>query len=265
MPGSSQVHNLSITAALNSGAFNILDVMRRTYTWVFSHWANAPLKPLAARWTRGLVSPTSYRASENRLRLSGSTADPDEFDDTVIAHEFMHYVYDELVGSLPAVSHSGSTRVAPGVAFTEGLATALGQQALGTSVYIDKTQNNTHVAKTPIESNATAIFANTSDGTQTGDLSEYLVAMLVWDLFDPANEAHDKISAEQATADTILQHLKQRSSRAAPGLDLVDLLDGWRCAVNGAQSGGFAIDSNLTPLLQERSFTYDLTPTPACP
>ncbi|MEO8177739.1 MAG: hypothetical protein ABI895_02795 [Deltaproteobacteria bacterium] len=128
-----------------------------------------------------------------------------------------------------------------------------------------RTRDNTHVAKTPIESNATAIFANTSDGTQTGDLSEYLVAMLVWDLFDPANEAHDKISAEQDTADTILQHSKQRSSRAAPGLDLVDLLDGWRCTVNGALSGGFAIDSNLTPLLQERSFTYDLTPNPACP
>jgi hypothetical protein len=262
------VHNLSISPANNSGAFNILDNMRKAYDWVFSHWAAAPLAPLAARWTRGASSPSSYSRTQNRFRLSGSPADPDEFDDSVIIHEFMHYVYDQIVTQIPpGGSHSGTARVPAGQAFSEGLSTALAQHVLDDPVYVDKTVSNTSVGKTNIETNANPVFQDHRPASMTGNVSEYLVAMLVWDLMDAANanEATDRIQEPSLTAKTFLFDLKPRVSRGAPSLDLVDFFDGWRCTSPQVASGTFPFDTDMRALAQERLFRYDFIPTPACP
>ena len=261
-PGTSQQHNFAISPMDDSGAFNILDGFRRGYDWVFAHWAHAPLGPTVARWTRGAMSGTNYDPVKKRIAFGGHASDPDEFDDSVIMHEFMHYVYDQLVGvRTPGGSHSGNRRVAPGLAFSEGLATAFGQAVLGYEEYSDKFNNNTRATRTLLDENTSPAFRKTHDGTITGNVSEYLVAMVVWDMVDGANEPHDLLSAEQLSADAVYRNLPSRTNRGARHFDLVDLLDAFRCETGRS----FPLDADLSSILTERDFPYDFKPDISCP
>ena len=101
-------------------------------------------------------------------------------------------------------------------------------------------------------------ISGTSDGTQTGDVDEFLVSMLVYDIFDSnaASETHDKFTTDAQRrfgADVLFNHASGMSfgDRGGNGVDLVDFIDRFRSMSSNA------MDNELVCLTKERAFNYD--------
>lgn len=113
--------------------------------------------------------------------------DTDEFDQSVIAHEFGHYFEDRFSRSDSiGGDHGGAGDLLDlRVAFGEGWGNAFSSMVRGDAVYRDS-QNGM----------ASEFFFNveTDDQNDEGWFSEASVQEILWDLFDPANEPGDTVA-----------------------------------------------------------------------
>ena len=260
---------VDVTVALEkSGAFNIVDNMRRSYDWIMSKLSVNDAKriqPLKARWTRGKDTPKPGRSYYNlagTIFIGALDKDQGEFDDSVICHEFMHHVGHCL--GLPAVGgyHTFNGRTTPALAFSEGAATALGQQVLGDPTYRDV--NGDVEASVDLETPLLNLVLSTqgtdtgTTGGMTGNLSEFLVSEVLWDLMDPVGGLLDPADRFDSTYKETLGSiadflpLTNRVDRGAAGVDLVDFLDGWRCR----RPNLLGDYTDLKVLLDDRMFPY---------
>lgn len=154
----------------------------------------------------------------------------------------------------------------PRLAWSEGAATGLGQIALGHSRYVDsRTGGITGYdieTGTSVSGGTPAGFAqDTSNHQQDGEVSEYLIAMVLWDLDDPANEAHDPFNQERRLMQQSLFEVlpAKPSDRGVWFSDFVDFLDGCRCRIDPTNPA--KRDADLRTLLNERKFPYDFATT----
>jgi hypothetical protein len=274
---------ISIGVDENAGAFNILDKLRRGFSWVSGHFSAVDatkVRPVRSRWDIGRDTPdnqSTYYLNDN-IYVDGLTDSRDEFDDPVVAHEFMHHVANCIVDdNAPGGEHQFHLPANPALAWNEGIATAFGQQALGYPIYWD--QNNTWVAAINLEyrsqfsayDNVHGVDVGTYKakklgGTMADNVSEILVAAVLWDLMDPMGDPLDSQDAFDATFPQTLGSIagylpsKTRSDRGASGIDLVDFLDGWRCRWPTLTYQ----DTKLHSLLDERQFPYDYPTSVKC-
>ena len=104
----------------------------------------------------------------------------------MILHELAHYiVYTYGVDDSPGGPHSGQ-RVSPVIAWSEGLATFLASVLLESPVQLDLRDGEVHAI------DLEALDAPGTEGDEVdGRLSEYLVAGLLWDLFDTPDTDDD--------------------------------------------------------------------------
>jgi hypothetical protein len=195
-------HVLNLRAATRdgynrAGAFAVLDTLLKLAEGVQAASAE-PLGSLTVYWpslgSATYVGPN--RSDPTMFLLGGSTkgndltGDHDEFDEAVIAHEFVHFLM--LTKSRDASwggPHNGEALV-PLAAYSEGLPTALGNLLLGTRDYID-------TAGVPPKNTEQRYFLDCENpsfvpgvpGTGvSGYASEFAVMAVVWDLLDgPAN------------------------------------------------------------------------------
>jgi hypothetical protein len=116
-----------------------------------------------------------------------AVGDTDEFDQSVIAHEFGHY-FEDLFSRSDSIGgdHGGAGDLLDlRVAFGEGWGNAFSSMARGDAVYRDSQQGM----------NAEFAFSvETDDPTDEGWFSEASVQEILWDLFDPANEPGDTVA-----------------------------------------------------------------------
>jgi hypothetical protein len=181
--------------------FAILDVM---YT---SHKAVQAVKPdiefpaLRVGWsvnnvsgggdiTQGLISTSSYDGLDLILILGDSDNDTDEYDISVIAHEWGHYYASKFSRDDQRVSAGRSTSIPVDhrLAYSEGLATALSGLNLGISTYTDSGgsgQNQTYVA--------VDLELNTAPGL-SGWFNEDAVTSVIYDLIDNNDDDNDSLS-----------------------------------------------------------------------
>jgi len=116
--------------------------------------------------------------------------DTDEFDQSVIAHEFGHYVEDKF-GRSDSVGggHGDDLPLDLRVAFGEGWGDAFSGMVLGNSVYRDSQQG----VQTDFSFDLEADLDAGGGGTE-GWFSEFSVGEILWDLFDSTNESGDTVS-----------------------------------------------------------------------
>lgn len=131
---------------------------------------------------------TPPRSNADGIYILGDFAigDTDEFDESVIAHEFGHYIEDRF-GRSDSIGgeHGGSeTPLDLRVAFGEGWGNAFSSMARGDPLYRDSQQG----VNTDFQ-----IDMETDDTLNEGWFSEASVEEILWDLFDPANEPGDTI------------------------------------------------------------------------
>jgi hypothetical protein len=118
--------------------------------------------------------------------FAGGAGDTDEFDQSVIAHEFGHYLEDRF-GRSDSLGgeHGNDVPLDPRVAFGEGFGNAFSGMALGDPVYRDSQQGVQAAFGIDMETD------DAGAGVTEGWFSELSVGEILWDLFDPANEAGD--------------------------------------------------------------------------
>jgi len=213
--------------------------------------------PLTYRWRPQTAEDcgTCYREGPRPyIALSGRVSDPDEWDRTVILHELGHYIatvygQDDSAGG----PHDGR-RATPTLAWSEGFAIFIAGVLGGDPTQLDYKVSTVRVFDLEV-ADAEAAFG-TEDDQFYGDVSEHLVAAVLWDLYD------DPIEDDEAFAlplDVILAPMfaaDSRPDRGAEGYDFVDYLDGLVC---GSPSSVTAVDA----LLSLRRFPY--ASPEACP
>ena len=113
-----------------------------------------------------------------------AVGDTDEFDESVLAHEFGHYVEDRF-GRSDSIGgeHGGSDSLLDlRVAFGEGWGNAFSSMVRNDPIYRDSFAGVTDDFQVDMESD---------DPNNEGWFSEASVEEILWDLFDPANDPSD--------------------------------------------------------------------------
>jgi hypothetical protein len=201
-----------------AGAFAILDTVRR-----LREASGLTLGELDVFWLQGEsygsgilkvadtnTTQTKTKGPNGRPAIflrGGDPQDPantdhDEFDETVIAHEWASFLQlmqsrDNNFGG----AHAGEDLL-PTTAYSEGVVTAIGCALLGTSVYRD-------TIGFPVPGGATSVQfefdceSGLLPGTGQGYGGEFPVTRVVWDLLDggvgwPADADADPVAIDQA-------------------------------------------------------------------
>lgn len=251
-------------------AFNIFDMgvvggalIRR------AHGQNPP--NVMWEWTRGQqgscgANVSCYNSSTGLISVLSIPTDPDEYDDLVLLHEYGHFWQDNFSARGIGGAHSSRNQINPRLAWGEGTATFFGNLAKGTSLYLDTNSTGLGIRR-DIESLSDIIPLGTSDDTQTGNLSELVVASILWDLTDTTNEAMDTLSSASSSHTRVFNALSYVRSdsfvdRGVAGVDLVDFLDGWFCLGNGNE--GNATTGVRGIVIGLHDFNYDFADVESC-
>lgn len=240
-----------------AGAFHIVESARRALSAAAEILDVSGAAPVVIRWRPGEAAACGTCFSPGArpfIELGGLPRDPDEWDDSVIAHEIGHYVAHEFaVDDSPGGAHDGSP-VDPRLAWSEGFAHFYAAWSAEDPALLDL--KATGVSVTDLEQMALAVAYGSVDGTLSGDLSEWLVGALLWDLHDEGEEPADEDAVSVGPSAILLSAVERlpglASDRGGPGVDLADHLDALICA--GASTEGWA------PLIAARRWPYSPMP-----
>lgn len=234
-----------------SGAFNILAAIRQANRVIERLDPTITLaRPrLTVYWSPRSTEGAFYRSERNAIYLRGvRTEDSDEFDDSVILHEYGHHIMkrfsrDDGIGG----QHNLGERLDPRVAWSEGAATYFGQAILGHSQYID--------TLSPGKGWGMDIDENIAEwDTTPGYWSEGTVASALWDMQADTGWEGDYLGLGFAPVWRVLRdHLPQQS--------FVYLLT----AADGLIGRNSVLNAGVTGILGQRQIEYRhgvVPPTP---
>lgn len=209
-----------------SEGFNVFDMLVMGLDYARTAFAVAAPKPLTATWVRGATDGTYYWDSLDGMFLLGEVSDDDGYDDTVILHEMGHYIEDNFGRSdSPGGGHDGSP-TDPRLAWSEGFATYWNMAVRGLPLYMDSNAGGgwSFNAETSLTTAAAA-------GSMTQEVSEDMVAEILWDVSDRPMPDDDTMLAGTETQVLTVEHIfatsPQCCNRGRTGMELVDWLDGW--------------------------------------
>jgi hypothetical protein len=176
-----------------NGPFSILDVVYTAVTKVLGADANTTFPGLNIKWTSTSTTGSFFTTSSSTcgsgvtnciVLLGNRSADSDEFDRHVIAHEFTHYLESALSRSDSiGGSHSTNDTLEPRIAYGEGLGNAMGAIFLDNSLYTDTTA-----------SGGFNINMETGTHTNVGFFAEASVHSVIWDLYDSVSDTKNSQS-----------------------------------------------------------------------
>ena len=132
--------DLEISKAQQAGALNIFDVgvTAWQHAWVNTGRVMPEVKFLWTAGAKPLGKNSSFATRDGKIYLLGDAADPDEYDDVIIGHEYGHFVHNSISKSdSPGGQHYLNVRIVPTLAFGEGWATFFGVTANNPNSAID--------------------------------------------------------------------------------------------------------------------------------
>ena len=183
-----------------SGAFNILEQIQRANDFVRASDPQFLPFPFTIFWSErnqkqfgplspkdGLIGTTSFSLANSTAYILGDrNTDSDEYDDSVLIHEYAHmlaakFSRDDSIGG----AHRLGDNLDPRVAWSEGWANFFSAAVRNDSVYRDSSgPGGSYVLRFDLEDNY-------PPGSWTGYGSETSVQALLWDFYDDKNEAGD--------------------------------------------------------------------------
>lgn len=264
------VQDIDISVGLNAGAFNVFDVLQRGYDLV-RRMTGQDLGELIAFWATGTDTTDTFYCSKllydegdctdlSTVSVQGKDTDRDEYDDMVILRELFRFAVDRLSKHDHPGGTVNGTRDLPARSWMEGLATFFANDVLSTRFFVDSRPSGVYLVS-DLEGAESPFAYKTSDDSMSADLSPMLISALLWDLADgPDSEVFDNVTRLQnGIYDTIFHYFPSDKyvDRGAPGVDLVDFLDGWFCR-------GWANRTQIEALLANRGFTYDFGGPTGC-
>ena len=233
-------------------------------TWIWTSGEQGVCK----KATSCYMGAGSKSVSGPLVSVLSLAADPDEYDDLVLLHEYGHFYLDKFSSSnTPGGGHSVMERSDPRLAWNEGGATFFGNLAKGTSMYLDTNSKGIYIRwdlETLTEgADKNPVPSGTSDKTQSGDISEGRVSGILWDLADADNENNDTLSTAAAVFDAISAlGSSSTTDRGVAGVDLVDFLDAWFCLGHGNKGDKSSGVEGIATTLH--GFPYDFAQVKSC-
>nr|WP_232426684.1 hypothetical protein [Teredinibacter turnerae] len=136
----------------------------------------------------GDLGTTYYDPAQKAIFILGDAdGDTDEYDYSVLQHEFMHFVEDVLSRSDSiGGGHSLISKLDMRVAFSEGLANGFAAILNGAGIYSDSQGVG--------QQDGYAISFEENSLTVAGWYSENSIAKILYDLYDETNESGDTLS-----------------------------------------------------------------------
>ena len=235
------------------GAWNSLDNAITAMDWIRARGVTT-ISPVYIYWQSSTSSGSYYQGGNNELHLDGD----DGYDDVVALHELGHYVQDEYSDSdNPGGAHDGSP-ADPRLAWGEGGATWFAIAVRDAPYYIDYSAGGGWSVELEQRVHAASLT-----GAMSQNVSEWMVAEVMWDITDSAVDGHDNVAGGAANVwDVMVGYVASpQADRGRAGLDLVEFLDGW-FVEHGMTSCG-----PIRSLLRDHyRFPYDLAgPAGTCP
>lgn len=181
-----------------AGAFNILDDVQRGNALAAQADSQFVAPPLTIYWsqnnnesvlsklTGGLIRTTFFSLATNTAYVLGDrSTDSDEFDDSVIIHEYAHMLAARFSrDDSPGGPHVMGDTLDPRLAWSEGWANFFSAAVRGTSIYLDSKAPGLPVVRFDLEDNV-------PPGDRPGYWSEASVGGLLWDLLDETADKDD--------------------------------------------------------------------------
>lgn len=244
------------------GALNIVHQTMIGFDFI-ARFSDERSPTLTYFWQDGLSYSCGSCYSDNAIRLGGQTADPDQYDDDIILHEFAHYLVEHFTyDDSPGGSHRDRL-VDPYLAYGEGLAYFLSSAIRNDPTMVDNYLGDLRF----IDYEAVTIggaslddFFGTSDGTVEGRRREEISAALLWDAFDGPNddEPWDVVSMGDDVIAALFEALNGRpSTNVGPrGVEITDALNALACRL-GETDG-------LQALVDERQFPWSIADNLVC-
>lgn len=248
--------DLDIDEAGEADTFNILDIARESLDYLVPLGVNPTIDQLRLVFTPGVVDPCTTCYNPGWIFVSGSSDDPDAFDDSVLAHEIWHFIEDAFSRrDTPGGFHDG-TRTNPALAFSEGFAHFFQALVRGSADYLDFRSGK--VRRFRLDNVLDPETFGTSDGTISGLISENLIDAALWQLY--TGTASRLPVPYELLLWPLLLPLRSPSfvDRGAPGVDWLDYLDGLRCLQLGLDPWIQSV------VIDERQFPYDFAGPTTC-
>lgn len=184
--------------------FAIADTIYNALQVYSSAQPDSVFVPLEARWSEnnitsngaledGEIGTTFYNLNEQAMYILGfENNDTDEYDESVVAHEWWHYVEDALLRTENLGGpHTSGDRLDMRVAFSEGLGNGWAAVANGDPLYIDSGGNG--------QQQGFNFSLEANGGTNPGWYSESSVQSIFYDLLDAGANDDDNLSINLAT------------------------------------------------------------------
>lgn len=250
----------SYTGSRDAAPFAILDTVYQATQLVLGASSTAVFPDLDLFWsvknipsttfdpTTGDVETTQFLSADPAgnppttvdeiFVLGDANVDTDEYDASVIAHEWGHYFQDSFSrdDSFGGV-HALSDRLDLRVAFSEGWGDAFSGMAIGRSVYQDS-NGSAQAGGDCLGLESDAQLAVCGKPANLGWYNEASVARVLWDVFDSVNDGADTVSlgfgpiftvmnTDMATTRSLTSiypfaaALKTRNPSAASGIDAI--------------------------------------------
>jgi hypothetical protein len=189
-----------------SGAFNILEVIQRSNDIVKAADPDLVLPPISIFWStrnwkgegainigQGLIGTTYFNVANNTAYVvgdrneHGANSDSDEYDDSVIAHEYAHLLAAKFSrDDSPGGRHVMGDMLDPRVAWSEGWANFFSSVVRNDPIWRDsRGANGVNILRFDREDNVPA-------GDRPGYWSEASVDTILWDLFDDRADSADE-------------------------------------------------------------------------
>jgi len=189
-----------------SGAFNILEVIQRGNDLMKLADPNLLPPPVSIFWStrnwkgdgiinigQGMIGTTYFNVTSSTAYVvgdrndHGTESDSDEFDDSVIAHEYAHLLAARFSrDDSPGGKHVMGDMLDPRVAWSEGWANFFAAAVRNDAIWRDsRGANGNSILRFDREENI--------PGANPGYWSEASVDSILWDLFDDHADAADDV------------------------------------------------------------------------
>jgi hypothetical protein len=220
-PGQTVARDLFATDSSRiAGAFNIVSVIHRANARVRAAQPSAALPRVEVRWDTLYVGGTNFDWEDKVAFINGRRReDSDEFDDSVIAHEYGHFLMASFSREdSPGGDHSVSELLDPRLAWSEGWADFFSGVTTGSPHYVDTgaTRGRQMVLV------HTDLEQDVLPRERPGIWSEHSVSSALWDWYDDAAEPADSVALGFAPLWTVLSG----PLRKEPDVYLLDFVDG---------------------------------------
>lgn len=184
-----------------SGPFNILNEIKKANKLILGVDSGVLFPQITVNWSTTYSDGTYFSAEKDAAFINGDrTIDSDEFDDTVIVHEYGHFIAAKFSrDDSPGGPHYLGAKMDVRLAWSEGWANFFGCVCNSTSQYIDT------------NSAGGFSFDVSNDAVdQPGVWNELSVASTLWDIFDskPANAPTVHLGAGFKNIWVTMRHLQ---------------------------------------------------------